>query len=250
MNRAILAIVIGTLLGSGACTHAASGAELAGKRQAQGSDESVSLAHGSTLYVELDTSLDSKKAKAGDSVSARVTEPLKANGQTVIPKNAKILGHIAQASARSKGDPGSALAIVFDKIVIKKGQEVPLKAVIQAMAAAPKFTAEAGPDPATINDGSGAARGSPMGGAPHAAPGQVATAPGGVANSPGGTTGAPSSAGLDSAGRLTANSRGVIGLEGLHLSTDESSAKDGSLITTSGKSVRLDGGTRLLLVSE
>jgi hypothetical protein len=55
---------------------------------------------------------------------------------------------------------------------------------------------------------------------------------------------------LDSAGQLTSNSHGVWGLEGLHLSTDATSATEGSLITSSGKSVHLDSGIRMLLVSE
>jgi hypothetical protein len=248
MNRARLAIVIGAVLGSGVCAHAAAGAERGGKELAQGTEESASLDRGTALHAELDTSLDSKKAKACDAVTAHVTEAVKANGQMVIPKNAKLVGHITQASARAKGDAGSMLAIVFDKVLIKKGQEIPLRAVIQAMAAAPKFTSDAGPDTSTINNGSAAAQGSPMGPS-HIPPGQAANA---GQNAEGKSTNAASDSGggVDSAGRLTADSHGVIGLEGLHLSTDASSATEGSLITTSGKSVRLDSGIRLLIVSE
>jgi hypothetical protein len=42
----------------------------------------------------------------------------------------------------------------------------------------------------------------------------------------------------------------VIGLEGLHLATDETSAEQGSLITSSGKSVHLDSGIKLLLITQ
>jgi hypothetical protein len=159
MNRASLAIILGTLLGGGGgSTPRGARAEFPGRDLAQGSEESVSLVRGTALQVELDTPVDSKKVKTGDAVNAHVTEAVKANGQTVIPKNTKLVGHVTQASARAKGDAGSALAIVFDKVVPKKGQEVPLRVVIQAMAAAPRFTPDAGPIVAAINNGGAGSR--------------------------------------------------------------------------------------------
>jgi hypothetical protein len=251
MNRTILlAVLVGAFLGSGARTTASAGTGAAGKR-AQGTEDAVSVPPGTLLHADLDTSLDSKKAKAGDAVTAHVTEAVKINGQTVIPKNAKLVGHVTQSTARSKGDAGSAMAVLFDKMVIKKGQEVPLKVVIQAMAAPARFAADGSSVNGPINAGGAAAPGSPMGPS-HTPPGQVAAPPAGAANPAGNPPSAAddNSPGLDAAGRLTPSSHGVVGIEGLHLATDESSATEGSLITTTGKSVRLDGGIKLLLVSE
>lgn len=247
MHRASLAILMGTFLGGGVSTPAGSRSEFTGRDLAQGSEESVSLARGTVLHVELDTPVDSKKVKTGDPVNAHVTEAVKANGQTVIPKNTKLMGHVTQASARAKGDAGSTLAIVFDKAVLKKGQEVPLRVVIQAMAAAPRFTPDPGPDAASINNGGAAAEGSPMKPSPTSPPAAASRTGNGAekSTSPGNGT-----AGLDSAGQLTSNSHGVLGLEGLHLSTDATSATEGSLITSTGKSVHLESGIRMLLVSE
>jgi hypothetical protein len=247
MNSRSLAIFLVALLLGGAAPRGAR-AEFPGRDLVQGSEESVSLARGTTLHVELDTPVDSKKVKTGDTVNAHVSEAVKANGQTVIPKNTKLVGHVTQASARAKGDAGSALAIVFDKAVLKKGQEVPLRVVIQAMAAAPRFASDAGPDPASINDGAAAAQGSPMNPS-HPSPGEAASRTASGAEKPT-NTGSATGGGLDSAGRLTADSQGVLGLEGLHLSTDATSATEGSLVTSSGKSVHLDSGIRMLLVSE
>ncbi len=251
MNRAGLAMLIGAVLGSGVCSQRATGTERAGKELAQATEESVSLASGTALHAELDTPVDSKKAKAGDAVTAHVTEAVKVNGQTVVPKNTKLVGHVTQASARAKGDAGSTLAIAFDKAVIKKGQEVSLRAVIVAMAVPPRFPIDASPDTAHINDGPGAAAGSPMRAA-RPSPDQNAAAVGSAENSGEKPAGLAShvGAGLDSAGRLSSDSRGVFGLEGLHLSADASSATAGSLITTSGKSVHVDSGVRLILISE
>src|SRR5437879_9688405 len=52
------------------------------------------------------------------------------------------------------------------------------------------------------------------------------------------------------AGQLTSNSQGVFGLNGLNLSAAGSNATEGSVITSAGKNVHLDGGTRMLLVTQ
>jgi len=56
--------------------------------------------------------------------------------------------------------------------------------------------------------------------------------------------------GLDAAGLLTAGSTGVFGLRGLNLSGGAAGAAMGSVMTSSGKSVHLDQGTRFLLSSQ
>jgi hypothetical protein len=56
--------------------------------------------------------------------------------------------------------------------------------------------------------------------------------------------------GLNAAGQLTSNSQGVFGLNGLNLNAAASNATEGSVITSAGKNVHLDSGTRMLLVSQ
>jgi hypothetical protein len=46
---------------------------------------------------------------------------------------------------------------------------------------------------------------------------------------------------------LNSTSSGVVGLKGLSLATDASNATQGSVITSTGKSVHLDGGTQMML---
>jgi hypothetical protein len=242
-----LAIVIGALLCVGRISQAQSGAEASGN--------SVALASGTTLNAELSASIDSKKAKAGDQVMAQITEAVKENGKTVIPKSAKIVGHVTQAFARAKGDPESALAIQFDKAVLKKGQEIPLSVWIRAIAAEPRSVYQPGPEqnttagtPAAGQSPMGASRSSTMGGPPAATGPPVGAAGGAGGSLNDAERSAGSAGGLNAAGQLTANSRGVFGMDGVRLATDASNASQGSLVTSSGKSLRLDSGTRLLLV--
>jgi hypothetical protein len=73
-----------------------------------------------------------------------------------------------------------------------------------------------------------------------------------AANAGGSIAGASKGAvgGLNAAGQLTSNSQGVFGLNGLNLSAAAANATQGSVITSAGKNVHLDSGTRMLLVSE
>jgi hypothetical protein len=211
------------------------------------------LASGTALNVELNSSVDSKKAKAGDKVEAHTTEAVKNGAQTIVPKGAKLEGHVTEATARSKGDSGSTLAIQFDKAIPKKGEEIPLNVTILAIAAPESDFSGGSPGPGSdpmANAGGAAAGGSPM------SPSRPQNPTPGIpnsANSPAGSVaGSTSSAsgGPNGRGPLPANSRGVFGLSGVQLMVGTSKANQGTMITSTGKNVRLDSGTRLLLVAQ
>lgn len=260
----------------------------AGKAQAQGSGSAsatsaastqngqtnASLGSGTAINAELTAPVDSKKAKPGDPVAARTTEATKSNGKTVIPKGSKLVGHVTQASARAKGDSESAVGIVFDKAILKNGQEVPLNVAIRALASAQSAaTANAGNDlPAAGGAGASgygsgrAAGGSAMGGVTSTAGGAVGTVTNttaNVGNTAGGTLNSTAGAatntvaaskgaagGLNAAGQLTSSSQGVFGLQGVNLSSATTGAAQGSLITSAGKNLHLDSGTQMLLVTQ
>src|SRR5713101_9725794 len=93
---------------------------------ATSAEQSGSLAAGTAVNAELNQSVDSKKAKEGDAVTAHTTESVKSDGKVVIPKGTKLVGHVTRATARAKGDADSALAVQFDRAILKNGQEMPL----------------------------------------------------------------------------------------------------------------------------
>lgn len=239
-----LAILIVVMLGAGS----ASQTQAAGQESAA----TAALANGTTLNAELSATLDSKKAKTGDTVTAHITEAVKEDDKTVIPKGAKLVGHVTQASARAKGDAESALAIQFDKAVLKNGQEIPLSVLLRAIAAEPRDVYQPGPEQSTMAGTPGAGQspmgaGRSMGGPPSATASPIGGTGGGGPASDTDRTAGPGG-GLNASGQLTPNSRGVFGLEGVQLATDGSNATKGSLLTSSGKTVHLNSGTRLLLV--
>src|SRR5437899_4957092 len=299
MNRAGMAFVVGAFFCMSAAAQPQTGAQAgaqsssqasvqAGQTQAQASanasastsasaqngQANAALASGTAFNAALSSPIDSKKCKPGDPVNARTTEAAKSEGKTVIPKGSKLVGHVTQASARAKGESESSLGIMFDKAILKNGQEIPLNNVtMQAIASAESGGSAAGADMDTMGGmgasaaGSGTASGrgalggvtSTAGGAVGAVTNTAANA-GGVAggtlnsaaNAGGSIAGASKGAvgGLNAAGQLTSNSQGAFGLNGLNLNAAGSNATQGSVITSAGKNVHLDSGTRMLLVSQ
>ena len=262
-NRAGLAVLCGAVfaVGGTVCAGARTSPSISVEENQQGDQPSggVWLTDGMTLIAELSNSLDSKKDKVGDPVKAQLSEAVKYGGKTLLPRGTKLFGHLTQASARARGDSETALAIQFDKAVLKDGQEIPLSVWIRALAAEPRSVYQPGPSGNPVaGTGSAAEAGSPMGPRTTSAGGvpAIPTGPsgtvypgsnaGGPANAPDGGPGA--AGGLNPGGQLTPDSRGVFGLDGVHLATDASSVAKGSLITSSGKNLHLDGGTRMLLV--
>lgn len=229
------------------------------------------LASGTTFDTRLSKPVDAKKAKAGDAVEARTTAAVKTGKRTVLPKGTRVVGHVTKASVRAKGESESTLAIAFDQAILKDGTEVPLNVGIQALASSESAVSASGDDfdsmpVASAGAGaSGSARGA-LGGA-GATAGGVASGAGGatgsVVNTAGGAMNTATSAtanvagatrettgGLNAAGQLTSNSRGVFGLNGLNLNSSVANSTQGSVITSPNKNIHLASGTQMLLVTQ
>jgi hypothetical protein len=90
----------------------------------------------STMNATLLHPVDARKNKPGDPVRARTTGASQSPDGTPLPKGTELVGHVTQTQSRTKNQPESDLGIVFDKAVLKNGQEVPINGAIQAVAAA------------------------------------------------------------------------------------------------------------------
>src|SRR5882672_3575563 len=103
------------------------------------------LAEGSEINATLSKPVDSRKDKPGDPVTATTTRDTRSNGEVIIPRNSKLLGHVTETrnrgdapagnDAKAAGSAESALGIVFDEAVLKDGRRVPINGAIQAIAA-------------------------------------------------------------------------------------------------------------------
>lgn len=298
MRITTVVVLAGALLGSNSGAYAQAGAQAsssagsssstqsdksgtqvstsnAASASAQTGQSSANLSSGTAFNATLSKRIDTRKNKPGDPVTAKTTQATKSNGEVVIPKGSKLVGHVTETKARAKGESESALGIVFDKAVLKNGQEIPLNVAIQALAAS-QTAANSSLVQDDLSAGGGAVGGATAGG--RASGGGVlggvgstagATAgtvtntaanvggvAGGAANSTANVAGTASGTtrgavgGLNGAGQLTTNSQGVFGLQGLNLNSAASNNTQGSLITSTSKNVHLDSGTQLLLVTK
>jgi hypothetical protein len=92
------------------------------------------LAPGTTIVAEFAGSLNVKKLKAGDKVKAVLAQDLIAGGRLVAKYGSKVIGHVTEVKRRSDNDSESRLGVVFDKILLKKHQELDFQAIVQALA--------------------------------------------------------------------------------------------------------------------
>jgi hypothetical protein len=233
--RFLAAFAVATLCVSGAVAQAPT----------ENASSEASLAGGTAINAVLNSSIDAKKAKPGEQITAHTIDAVKsADGRTILPKGTKLIAHVTQASARSKEQGESMLAIQFDKAVLKDGQEVPLNnAVLQAVAAPPQETSNfSGSDTDRIGTLAGAPSNNPsMSGSRGARPEGIPN----VQPYPNDNANGTRSGESNGAGPLPANARGVYGYDGVRMSTNANG--QGTVLTSNNKNVHLDGGTRLLL---
>ena len=251
---------------------------------ASANGNSLNIASGTPIEAALVTPVDAKHNKPGDPVTAKTTQDVKQNGQTVLKKGSRLTGHVTQAEARSKQNSESSVGMVFDSAVMKNGQKVPMNLSIQALAAAANDTSAnlandqgaidsmseagagvAGTRPATggggpVRGAGGAAGGvggtvrgvSNVAGGATSSAGTVGGVAGNVGQTAGGTLGATtrsagSVGGLNTAGQLASGSSGVFNLQGLNLTSAASNGTTASVVNSTSRNVHLDSGTQMVL---
>jgi hypothetical protein len=199
------------------------------------------IAPGSIIPVQLSRSVDAKKVKTGDEVEAKVTQDLKAgNGEVIVPKETKVIGHVTEAQMRNKEQKESRVGIDFDHAIMKNGEDVPLPMSIQAIIAAPSLNAgnNAGGESAAPSAPSAGGYGSGRSaGMPSQAP---SSPPTGAEQSDSGQTGA------NVRQSISASTQGVVGISNLKLSM-VSNTTPGSVVSSEKSNVKLESGTLMLL---
>ena len=204
------------------------------------------LASGTVISAELSKSLDAKKLKPNDKVEARSSMDVLSRGQILVPRNAKIVGHVTEAKARSKDSPDSMVGIAFDRILLKDGRELPLQAAVQALGRPLQLgpsvngTDSAAMDsPASLGQGGVGQRGNMTGASTTTSSQYPSQFPDRRPVSISPDEAAPGS----TVSPLGPTSHGVIGMKGFSLA-DSGQA---SVVSSSTDNVHLDSGTQLIL---
>lgn len=235
----------------------------------EGHGVSSGLNGGTAMQAELTKSIDAKKVKAGDEVTAKLTQDVKSSdGTVVMHKGSRLVGHVTEAQAKSKENAESKLGIVFDKAVLKGGQEMAFNGTIQALAPPVQGAASvAGDESGSLGSGvgNGTAMGggrssgglsSPLGGGGAVGGGALSSATSTVGHTAGSVSGSATGAvngsvnntvGAAANGTLNTASRGVVGMQGMALNTAAVGSAQGSVISSADRNIKLDSGTRMVL---
>ena len=258
-NFAAGLLMAGAFLIPGA--HAAQGPELdlTAKRQAKETAAPVMapLSIGTAFNASLVEAIDTRRAKPGDPVTAEIVENVNYQRTVIFPKGTKVSGHIVRATSGGHGRAGSALFVQFDKAVLKDGEEVILNAGIQALAVG---TVAPLSDTAAAKDAGISAENTPAEpSAPGAEPASTSAsddplvvstiyeAPRRGLRAP--LYAAPAAEGeLNSDGMFSPDSKGAFGRPDMKVYTPVSEGSHGTVLLSAKKQMRLESGTRLLLV--
>ncbi len=202
------------------------------------------IAPGSIIPARLTKTVDAKKAKQGDQVVATVPGDLKAtNGEVLVPKDTKVIGHITEAQKRSKEQKESQLGIAFDQMQMQNGQEVQLPMSIQAIVAPANRNNNASPENQPSTAPSGTSTMSPPGGSRAGTMGGNSSAPTGAPS----TESAPANTQAQSSPTppITENTKGMVGFKDMNL--EAPNANNASVVTSEKNNVKLEDGTLMLL---
>lgn len=219
-------------------------------------EREVNLASNTSLAAQLESALDARKAKVGDRVVLKTTQAVKQNGEVIVPKGARLLGHVTEVAQRTKENGASRIGVAFDRLQ-KGALDMPITASVvsitqarsqtRAMDSSMESEARSSSSTRTTTQSSGGSGGL-LGGVGNTVGGAVNTTTTTVGNVAGTTTSAVGStvgATTNTAGNLTGSLRGLQ----ITQSTN-ASAEGGSTLTLNGGNLRLDSGTTFnLLVS-
>lgn len=241
-QRALLQCLLIALALSGATAQENNANKMATATDANPSRNTLNLPFGTRINVEISKDLDAKRLKAGDSIEARVIEAVKINGETVIPRNSTIKGHVTEAITRSKKNPSTALGLAFDDVVINHAQHPTELLLFLVTAPAPTDSALSAPSSGMATPGTGATV---------QTAGRV-----GAGNAMAGISNADLGARSNNANLEVSNPRtgqfqtavgAVRGYDDIQLELPMGDAAQGSRLVSAGKDLRLESGTQFQL---
>lgn len=86
------------------------------------------------VFAEFDKLIHVKRVKVGDAVTAHLTAPAKMRDGTELPKGSKLEGTITEVKVKSDNEGPSKLGLLFTKIAVKNGAEVPIQLALVTVA--------------------------------------------------------------------------------------------------------------------
>jgi hypothetical protein len=100
------------------------------------SAQPINLPKDIPVLAKLKTDLDTTGAEPDDSVEAELVEDLKSDHEVLLPKGTVLGGHVIGAQVFSSEDLKSVVSIVFDRVILRDGEQRSGSFRIQAIAPA------------------------------------------------------------------------------------------------------------------
>ena len=225
-RKAMLALILSVVLILGLAPY------IQAQQKDNQQDQAAAVKAGTKLKAELESAVDTRTAKPGDEVVARVTKDVKQDGKAVVRKGDRLKGRItevkapqAKGEANAAAEAGSQVAVVFDRLV--QGESTSqLNAVLTTVLSTPSERRAREEQ---------AMRDEPVMAAPSPAPAPAGGSASGNAGLLGGTT----STVVSVAGVAGSATGAVAG------TADSTLTGAGSVLSTREGHLRLDSGTRL-----
>ena len=196
----------------------------------------------STVYAVLIKAIESKNATVGQQVSLRTISDVMVDGAIVIPRKSSLLGHISEVITKGKDEPQSVLGLIIERAVTPDGIEVPLQAIVAAVASPQSTGLSSDPTYGMMHSNEPKMV---------ASPGSSVTSGGLSSASKAGSTAAVATANLkgamDEPSVLNEDSQGAVGYEGVSITWHLMAPPPVTVFSSSGKNVKLEAGTQMLL---
>lgn len=250
MRKSLLTAALLLGLGSLSVVPAQSGdtrTSASGNGNATATANRTMIQAGTQLAAELQSTLDARKARVGDQVLLKTTKAIKAEGQTVVKKGARLIGRVTEVEQKTKANATSQVSVLFESI--ESGSlAIPITATITSITSG-RAAARANDDAmfegsarsntsASTQSGGGLVRG-----VTNTATGVVGGVVGGTTSAVGSTVNSTTGAVGNTAGGLT-RSLGRIQIS----ESTSASAEGGSTLSLRGDNLRLEKGTHFNLV--
>jgi hypothetical protein len=90
----------------------------------------VTVPDGTKIRVRLDQTLSSGTTEQGQTVELSVTEPVKVDGQVVIPEGSRVTGTVTEAQEKRHMGRAGKLDFSIDRVRAADGEWIPLRYTI------------------------------------------------------------------------------------------------------------------------
>ena len=245
-------------------TRSRSSANAASNSSVSQQGRQINIQSDTRVAAQLENTLDVRHAKPGDRVVMKTLQPIKQDGETIVPKGSRLVGHVTEVAPRTRSNGESRIGIALDSLQ-KGSTSIPINGSIVSVTQVSNRTMASNDDlfgSDTMATSSSSARttsstSSSRGGGGGLLAG-VGNTVGGVTNTATSTVGSVAGNTASAVGNTVGNTTGTVrnttgntvgALKGIQVSSSSNaSAEGGSTLSLGNGNLRLESGTTFSLL--